>query len=80
MSGRHLVRNSHYRRLLVARTVSNLGNGIAPIALAFGVLALPGATPTSLSLVLAAQAVPLVVMLPIGGVIADRLEIGRAHV
>ena len=78
MSGRHLVRNPQYRRLLVARTVSNLGNGIAPIALAFGVLALPGATPTSLSLVLAAQGIPLVVMLPIGGVIADRL--GRARV
>jgi MFS family permease len=78
LSGRQLVRHSHYRRLLVARTISNLGNGIAPIALAFGVLALPGATPTSLSIVLAAQAVPLVVMLPIGGVIADRL--GRARV
>ena len=36
-------RNRHYRRLFVARTISNLGNGIAPIALAFGVLALPGA-------------------------------------
>ncbi|MCA0238819.1 MAG: CBS domain-containing protein, partial [Bacteroidetes bacterium] len=46
-------------------------------ALAFGVLELPGATPTSLSLVLAAQAVPLVIMLPIGGVVADR--VGRAR-
>jgi predicted MFS family arabinose efflux permease len=70
--------NSQYRRLLVARTISNVGNGIMPIALAFGVLALPGATPTSLSLVLAAQAVPLILMLPIGGVFADR--VGRARV
>jgi predicted MFS family arabinose efflux permease len=77
-SGRALAANAHYRRLIVARTISNLGNGIAPIALAFGVLALPGATPTSLSLVLAAQALPLVIMLPIGGVVADRL--GRARV
>lgn len=75
---RALWGNAHYRRLFGARTISNLGNGIAPIALAFGVLELPGATPTSLSLVLAAQAVPLVVMLPIGGVVADRL--GRARV
>ena len=70
--------NAYYRRLFAARTISNVGNGIMPIALAFGVLDLPGATPTSLSVVLAAQAVPLVVMLPIGGVIADRL--GRARV
>jgi MFS family permease len=70
--------NPQYRRLFTARTISNLGNGIAPIALAFGVLALPGSTATSLSIVLAAQAVPLVIMLPIGGVVADRL--GRARV
>lgn len=70
--------NTRYRKLIVARTISNLGNGIAPIALAFGVLAMPGASATDLSIVLAAQAVPLVLVLPIGGVIADRL--GRATV
>jgi MFS family permease len=75
---RALWGNSNYRRLFAARTISNIGNGIMPIALAFGVLDLPGATPTSLSIVLAAQAVPLVIMLPIGGVVADRL--GRARV
>lgn len=77
-STRVLLGNPHYRRLFVARSISNLGNGIAPIALAFGVLALPGTTATSLSVVLAAQAIPLVIMLPIGGVVADRL--GRARV
>lgn len=66
------------QRLLAARVVSNVGNGVAPIAVAFGVLALPGATASSLSLVLASQAVPLLVVLPLGGVIADRL--GRARV
>ena len=75
---RALWGNAYYRRLFGARTISNIGNGIMPIALAFGVLELPGATPTSLSIVLAAQAVPLVIMLPIGGVVADRL--GRARV
>lgn len=63
-----------YRRLLIARFISNLGNGMAPTALAFGVLALKGATPSSLGVVLAAQAIPLVVFLPIGGVIADRFK------
>jgi MFS family permease len=75
---RALWGNANYRRLFAARTISNIGNGIMPIALAFGVLDLPGATPTSLSIVLAAQAVPLVIMLPIGGAVADRL--GRARV
>jgi predicted MFS family arabinose efflux permease len=75
---REVLRNVEFRRLFWSRAISNVGNGVAPIALAFGVLALPGATPTSLSIVLAAQAIPLVLMLPFGGVIADRL--GRARV
>jgi len=77
-STRALLANARFRRLFLARTISNIGNGVAPIAIAFGVLSLPGATPTSLSIVLAAQALPLVLVLPIGGVVADRL--GRARV
>ena len=69
-----LWRVEGYRRLLIARLVSNLGNGMAPTAMAFGILALKGATPSSLSAVLVAQAVPLVIFLPIGGVIADRFK------
>ena len=67
-----------FRRLLLARFVSNFGNGLAPVALSFGVLGLPGATASDLSFVMAAQAVALVVFLPFGGVWADRL--GRASV
>ena len=63
-----------YRRLLIARFISNLGNGMAPTAIAFGILALKGATPSSLSMVLVSQAVPLVIFLPIGGVVADRFK------
>jgi predicted MFS family arabinose efflux permease len=73
-----VLRVSAFRRLFWSRAITNVGNGVAPIALAFGTLALPGATPTSLSIVLAAEAIPAVVMLPFGGVIADRL--GRARV
>ena len=36
---RALWGNPHYRRLFGARTISNIGNGIMPIALAFGVCA-----------------------------------------
>ncbi len=75
---REVLRDPHFRRLVASRTISNIGNGMAPIALAFGILELPGATPTSLSVVLAAQALMAVLLLPLGGVIADR--VGRARV
>lgn len=70
---RVVLRDRYFRRLVASRLISNVGNGMAPIALAFGVLDLPGATPASLSIVLAATAIPAVLLLPLGGVVADRL-------
>lgn len=70
---RTVLRDRYFRRVVLSRLISNIGNGMTPIALAFGVLALPGATPTSLSIVLAAGTIPVVLLLPIGGVVADRL-------
>jgi len=61
-----------FRKLLLARFISNYGNGLAPIALAFGVLGLKGSTPADLSIVMASQMFPLVVFMLFGGVIADR--------
>ncbi len=70
---RTMFRNPRFRTLWFARLISNLGNGMSPTALSFGILALHGATARDLGLVLTAQAVPLVLLLPLGGVIADRL-------
>lgn len=67
-----LLRVPAFRTLLLARTISNFGNGLSPIAIAFGVLSLPGATPKSLSLVMFAQLLPIVAFMLVGGVIADR--------
>lgn len=61
-----------FRKLLLARFISNYGNGLAPIALAFGVLELKGASASDLSIVMAAQMFPMVVFMLFGGVIADR--------
>ncbi|NDB05590.1 MAG: MFS transporter, partial [Acidimicrobiia bacterium] len=72
-----LWRIPRYRTLLLARFVSNIGNGMAPIALAFGVLSLDGADAGSLSLVTTSQMIPLVAFLLIGGVAADRF--GRSQ-
>jgi MFS family permease len=61
-----------FKTLLIARIVSNFGNGLGPIALAFGVLGLEGATATSLSIVMTAQLGPMVLFMLFGGVLADR--------
>ena len=66
-----------FRRIFIARVVSNLGNGMSPIALAFGVLELPNGDAGSLSIVTGAHMVPLVLFMLVGGVAADRF--GRAR-
>ena len=67
-----ILRDRRFAFLFSARTLSMLGIAFAPVALAFGILDLPGATPTTLSLVLAAESVAVVVFTLAGGVIADR--------
>jgi MFS family permease len=69
---KNILALGHVRKLLAARIISNFGNGLAPIALAFGVLDMPGATAKTLSVVMFAQMFPLVAFMLIGGVIADR--------
>ena len=66
-----------FRRLFTARVISNIGNGMTPIALAFGVLSLKGADAGSLSYVTTAQMIPLVLFLLVGGIAADRF--GRSQ-
>jgi MFS family permease len=69
---KHLWLVPAFKTLLIARIISNFGNGLGPIALAFGVLNLEDATASSLSIVMAAQMVPMVLFMLFGGVIADR--------
>ncbi|MFF4016047.1 MFS transporter [Streptomyces sp. NPDC001843] len=58
--------------LLTARSVSLLGNAMAPVALAFTVLGLPEGSATGLGLVLTARLASQVVFVLLGGVVADR--------
>ncbi len=67
-----LLKDRKFSLLLAARTVSVFGASCAPVALAFGVLELPGATATTLSVVLAANTAPMVAFMLFGGVIGDR--------
>lgn len=60
-----------FRHLFFARLLTVLGNGIAPIALAFAVLDMGGSA-ADLGIVVAARSIFNVVFLLIGGVVADR--------
>lgn len=67
-----LLRDRRYLTLLSARTLSMLAISFAPVALAFGILDLPGATATTLSVVLASESAAIVIFTLAGGIIADR--------
>ncbi|MGA4541350.1 MFS transporter [Uniformispora flossi] len=77
MNGRELFRDRRFAILFTARSFSVLGAAFGPVALAFGVLDLPGANATTLTIVLAAQAVPEVALMLFGGVTADRMSRAR---
>jgi MFS family permease len=61
-----------FRLLFTGQAMSVIGDGIAPIAVAFAALDLTGSA-TDLGLVLTAAYLPMAVLLLVGGVWADRL-------
>ncbi len=74
-----VLREPTYRRLWIGRTTSLVGDGIAPVALAFGILDLTGSA-TDLGIVLAAHSIVLIALVLVGGVVADRISPRRAMV
>ncbi|HEX5527807.1 MAG TPA: MFS transporter [Solirubrobacterales bacterium] len=66
-----------YRRLFLGRTTSLVGDGVAPVALAFAVLDLTGSA-TDLGIVLAVHSLVLIALVLAGGVWADRISPRRA--
>ena len=66
------LRSRNFRLLFAGQAVSQIGDALFPVALAFAVLDL-GGTPAQLGLVLAAQGLPLAVLILAAGVWADRL-------
>jgi MFS family permease len=77
MQVKEVLAHKYVKRLFIARFVSNYGNGLGPIALAFGILALPNGSANLLGLVLGSSTVVFLMMAPFGGVIADKY--GRAR-
>ncbi|SBT46028.1 MFS transporter [Micromonospora narathiwatensis] len=66
------LRYAAFRYLAAGRLVNMLGNGVAPIALAFAVLDLTGSV-RDLGLVVGARSLMNVLFVLFGGVVADRL-------
>ncbi len=74
---RDLSRFHGFLPLILSRFISNVGNGLSPIALAYGVLSLKGSTGTDLSLVMTARIAPMIIFMLLGGVIGDRFKRNR---
>lgn len=68
-----MLREPDYRRLFLGRTTSLVGDGMAPVAIAFAVLDLTGSA-TDLGVVFAAHAVFMIALLLVGGVVGDRVS------
>ncbi|MGS2615774.1 MFS transporter [Micromonospora sp. LZ34] len=75
----HPLRVHSFRLLFLGRTVSAVGDAVVPAALALAVLRATGST-SALALVLACAMVPRLLLLPLGGVLADRLDARRVAI
>ncbi|GAB3978791.1 MFS transporter [Plantactinospora veratri] len=69
----HPLRLRAFRLLFLGRTLSALGDAVVPAALALAVLRATGSS-SALALVLGCAMVPKLLLLPLGGVLADRLD------
>ncbi|MFF4736310.1 MFS transporter [Streptomyces sp. NPDC001262] len=67
------LRHSAFRRLFLGRTLSLVGDAVVPAALALALLRATGSA-SALGIVLACAMVPRLVLLPVGGVMADRFN------
>lgn len=75
----HPLRVRSFRLLFLGRTVSAVGDAVVPAALALAVLRATGST-SALALVLGCAMVPRLVLLPLGGVLADRFDARRVAI
>ena len=69
----HPLRLRAFRLLFVGRTLSSLGDAVVPAALAIAISRATGSA-SALALVLGCAMVPRLVLLPLGGVLADRFD------
>lgn len=70
-AGLHLLRDRNFARLFAAYLITYTGNAMTPVAIAFGVLEMTGSTADS-ALVIAAPVAAQVIVILLGGALADR--------
>lgn len=70
---RLLLHNSRFLRLFLGRSLSLVGDAVVPAALALAVLRATD-SPSALALVLGCATLPKLLLLPLGGVVADRFD------
>lgn len=75
----HPLRLRVFRLLFLGRTVSALGDAVVPTALALAVLRATSST-GALAVVLGCAMVPRLLLLPLGGVVADRFDARRVAI
>ncbi|MEU8264868.1 MFS transporter [Micromonospora sp. NPDC048999] len=75
----HPLRLHDFRLLFLGRTVSAVGDAVVPTALALAVLRATGST-AALAVVLGCAMVPRLLLLPLGGVTADRFDARRVAI
>ena len=66
------LEDRNFRLFFIGQTASQIGNGMAPVAIVFAVLS--HGTASDVGYVLAAQTIPLVMLLLAGGVVGDRVN------
>jgi MFS family permease len=69
----HPLRARNFRLLFAGRLVDELGDSIAPAALTLAIVAATG-SPAALAVVLTSTMIPRLALLPVGGVVVDRLQ------
>ncbi|MER7892726.1 MFS transporter [Micromonospora sp. NPDC094482] len=75
----HPLRLRTFRLLFLGRAVSAVGDAVVPAALVLAVLRATGST-AAIALVLGAAMVPRLLLLPLGGVLADRFDARRVAI
>jgi MFS family permease len=71
--GAHPLKGRVFRLLFTGRTLSGVGDAVVPAALAIAITRATGSA-SALALVLACAMLPRLVLLPVGGVVADRFD------
>ncbi|MFG1953462.1 MFS transporter [Micromonospora sp. NPDC048830] len=75
----HPLRAPAFRLLFIGRTVSAVGDAVVPVALALAVVRATGSA-AALALVLGCAMLPRLLLLPVGGVVADRYDARRVAI